>query len=422
MVTIPAPHHSDTIQQWDTTVDRLRLQYQLLAEAFGLDLEPSFLASPFWQSGVTAAQTLVQLEREKPAETQVILVNNASRAKHTNTGESKGSDCLWAQVEIEGVVHHIVGVDDDVFALLAYSGRLKPGTAIKRIHGIDYTLPDWNKIQIDDLSLGTQFRSKEHFPVVQCILQKLLQTSEISDATTADIFHYGEDFLWNTQELTPIIRQSVADILGITPEEVTPESINTLIRELGAKIDAIIAQGGDLEDYRVDALLWFEGIQKVQLRGELHNFRAKFGFVPPWVASQEETLVDVDVLQKYESARSSLSSDQLLVVDRDKYGNVICAPANGISTIEEFIQQNAGFSLKDEEDYEIVADGQVLCSIHLTKTISCKTGENCLWESSSRWPSGEKLFDINKSIGPDGAILKEVQNLPVGTVLTVRKK
>jgi hypothetical protein len=422
MVTIPAPHHSDTIQQWDTTVDRLRLQYQLLAEAFGLDLEPSFLASPFWQSGVTAAQTIAQLETEKPRETQVILVNNASRAKHVSTGESKGSDCLWAQVEIEGVVHHIVGVDDDVFAFLAHSGRLKSGTAIRRIHGINYTLPSWEIITIDDLSKGTQFRSKEHFPVAQCILQKLLQDWGITEDSTDSIFQYGEDFLGSEQELTPFIRQSVADILGIKPEEVTSESINTLIREVGAKIDAIIAQGGDLANYRVDVSPWFDGIQKVQLLGELHNFRAKFGFVPPWVASQEETLVDTDVLQKYESARSSLSSYQLLVVDRDKYGNVICAPANGITTIEEFIQQNGGFSLEDGENYEIVADGQVLCSVHLTKTISCKTGENCLWESSSRWPSGEKLFDINKSIWPDGGILEAVQHLPVGTVLTVQKK
>ena len=95
---------------------------------------------------MTAAQTLAQLEKEKPRETQVILVNNASRAKHDKTGDSKGSDCLWAQVEIEGVVHHIVGVDDDVFAFLAHSGRLKPDTAIKRIHGVDYTLPDGNTL------------------------------------------------------------------------------------------------------------------------------------------------------------------------------------------------------------------------------------------------------------------------------------
>ena len=420
-------HYSDTIQKRDTTVDRLELQYELLSEAFGFHAQPSFLASPFGKSEITAAQTIFELEDKKPTTSQVIMVNNASRAKHANTGDSKGSDCLWAQIEINWVTHHIVWVDDDIFAFLAHSGRLKKDSSIKRIKWLTYELPNGQTISIEDLSKDTQFRSKDHFPVVQFILEKILQdngkkdTGEITEGYIGAIFNFGEDFEVNVGELSPFIKWSIADILEIGEQEVTKDAIDGLIEHIGTKLRTTLDRHEDCLDYHVEALEWFEWIHRIQLLWELHNFEKKFGFVPPWIEGKKESLVSHDVLQKYNEERSKLDSNQVLIIDRDKYGNVICAPGKGIDNIDLFIQQN-DFSF-GEGDYEVV-DGQwkILCSIYLTKTISDQTGNNCLWESSSRGPTGEKLFDLNKSIWPDGQILAEVQKLPVGTVLTIRKK
>jgi len=69
-------------------------------------------------------------------QTQVLLVNNAARSKHTNSGDAKGSYPLWCQVEIQGVTHHIVGVDDDAFEFISYFQ--KAGTSLKQVRSIEY--------------------------------------------------------------------------------------------------------------------------------------------------------------------------------------------------------------------------------------------------------------------------------------------
>jgi hypothetical protein len=67
----------------------------------------------------------------------------------------------------------------------------------------------------------------------------------------------------------------------------------------------------------------------------------------------------------------------------------------------------------------ITGENGVSFSAYFTETISDLTGENCVWQSSSRGPSGEKLLNINTSIDSQYAVLKEIQKLPIGTVLTV---
>ena len=432
-------HISDTIQsskdafRHDTTVDRLRLWYEVLAEKLWLENQsdekhaPEFVGSEFWNSLQTAAQAIALLEQGKFSHTQVVLVNNASRAKHTNSKNAKGSECLWAQVEIQGVTHHIVWVDDESFLFLSHF--LKKGTKIQKIHSVNYTDAKNNvNIHIDDLSQGTQFRSKEHFPVVQLLLIQHLQNHawELDEEALRDIFTIQPALLHLPIDYATVYAQKLAGILW--KEQVPDTPVSELVRAYVEKVQidtqTIVREGGVVPNYAKSYLPWFAGIEKVQLLWELALLREKF-----WIYTshnQKNFDISPETLALYTQIRQSLEENQLILIDRDRFGNAIFAYGTRYNGIHSFVQKNKkrGFWFTDTTQQlpiSLSGGGQTFTA-YFTETISDLTGENCIWESSSRGPSGEKLLNINTSIGPNSAILPEVQSLPIGTVLTLTIK
>ncbi|USN55661.1 MAG: hypothetical protein H6765_03580 [Candidatus Peribacteria bacterium] len=98
-------HISDTIASHDTTVARLQLQYQLLAESFQIaDYQLEFVAVPFGDSHKTAhiVQNMLQEKFAQRYDNITLCINNASRAKHSNSQNAKGSKCLRAKLVYKG--------------------------------------------------------------------------------------------------------------------------------------------------------------------------------------------------------------------------------------------------------------------------------------------------------------------------------
>ena len=424
-------HISDTIQRsndsfrHDTTVDRLSLWYEILWDTLGVNAPqkkegPTFIGSTFGNSYETAAQAIAILEQKRFQDSQVIMINNASRAKHENSTQAKGSDCLWAQVEIGGVVHHIVGVDDDAFTLLV--PYLRIGTRIQKITGLHYE--DKEKgidFQVNDLSKGTQFRSKEHFPLVQLLFQKLLQENEGTLPANAVL-----DTIFTFEYFNPIFWSDLKkQIVSLLWQEHSHKPIHEVVKQYVAQvwknIWKIIREWGTSPTYYKSYKEGFEGIEKIQLLWELQLLREKF-----WVYTAHDERdfgISQEILLKYSTTRRNLKPNQLVLIDRDRFGNGIFSYGLGINGIHSFAHKN-GLAFTHGTNKGVqkklrLTWGWVQFEASVTETISDLTGENCIWESSSRGPSGEKLLNINTSINGEYKILEEIQSLPIGTVLTV---
>lgn len=398
-------HFSDTIQQseqieqHDTTVSRLWLWYKILREKLWLEEKaPLFMGSEFWNSFQTAAQAIGYIQEHGVKNTEVILVNNASRAKHRNSGNAKGSDCLWMQVEIDGVTHHMVWVDDEAFAFLREFQ--KPGTQLKKICSIHY-----ENFQIPDLSQGTQFRSKDHFPLAQLLLEKILQENgEIPEEHLREIMDI-EDYEISLTQV--VVRQKMRDILWKWHE--TPQSY---IDDMRSKLLGMQA-GGTNRNYRKTYVhpTW-KGVENIQLIGELYALEEKFGIDTSKIRGKL-SVGYAQELEIYEEARNKLQPHQLLLIDRDTFWNAIFAPHPDVSRIT---------CLPFDLDSKVAVSCDTgSFEAYITQTISDKTGEVCIWKSSSRGPKSEVFLNINRSIGANGKILEFTQNIPLGTVFTLKK-
>lgn len=424
-------HISDTIQSsndsfcHDTTVDRLRLFYEVLQDVLDLEYSPQdrwvqLIGSTFWNSYETAAQAIAILKKQKFFTSQVLLVNNASRAKHENSTQAKGSDCLWAQVEIEGVTHHIVWVDDDAFTL--FLPYLKRGTQIQKIKSLYYDIPEKDiSLQIDDLSKDTQFRSKEHFLLVQLIFQKLLQQNEghLPDNATLNSIFTFQDF---EHRITTDFRKNILWLLEKPDRsQHISQIVESYVSQVGNNIEKIIREWGTTPTYAKSYLSGFDGIEKVQLLWELNLLREKFGIYTSH--DYRDFGISANILKQYSQTRRTLKANQIVLIDRDKFGNCIFAYHSQLNGIHSFVDANWLTFVdkwnKDEQKPLKITGWGVEFSAFATKTISDLTGENCIWQSSSRWPSGEKLLNINTSINGEYQVLQEIQNLPIGTILTI---
>lgn len=163
-------HVNDCVPDGDTARARLALRYQALETTFNAHFDVEWLASEPGRSLHTGFQVLeligqhCQLAKndripEKPLR---ILVNNADRSKHENGKQAGGSKCLWARVRsASGVIHDVVGVDDEVFAVL------KPW--IQELYVVQ-GIPHHPNKQYHDFAQGTQFRSLHNFPIAHALI------------------------------------------------------------------------------------------------------------------------------------------------------------------------------------------------------------------------------------------------------------
>lgn len=116
-------HINDVIAHHDTTVGRLQLEYDLIAQTLGRDAYTLHLLSTEGIVPAKAARLVRRcidriLKSSLKQRQRTLLVNSASRAKHTDSKEAKGSTCLRGTSTHQDKTIHVVGVDDEVFALL----------------------------------------------------------------------------------------------------------------------------------------------------------------------------------------------------------------------------------------------------------------------------------------------------------------
>jgi len=409
-------HISDTIQtselreKHDTTVDRLDIWIRAIAQELDVDFSwINYVGSEFWNSFQTWAQAIAYLQEQSFLETQVLLVNNASRAKHKNSQESKWSHCLWCEVEINGTTHHIVGVDDETFSI--FIPYLKKGTEIQTVKWVHY-----KDIHIDDLSKGTQFRSKEHFPLVQLLFLQNLQANNgvINIEALNDIFTLSPAQI---RETLAFYHERLSEILwieGLIND--FEQSVQELVDNTRGRLPKIIEGGWVYPEYQKKYLHGFEGIELIQKAGEKKLLAEKLWIDYKAPVDSEESHVSLI----YTTLRQVLQANQICLIDRDKFWNTIWATPHDINKVEDY--QAALWYCSDEEIDVYDSNGEVLFSAFVTKTISDKTGKNCIWNSSSRGPQGENLLNINKSIDADGSILDAVQTLPIGTIVELQRK
>ena len=428
-------HFSDTIwkdKNWEVwiTWQRIRLWYKILAKKIWLDIwDQEYHGSTFWESHETWAQALKYLLwLQEWSESEVILVNNASRAKHHKSWEAKWSDCLVWELTINWTTHYLVWVDDEVFTVFNEYKKATDDEScdmkIKVVKWIDYQTEDDSKLEVDDLSKWTQFRSKEHFPLAQLLLIKELKEKGVIDIENWVNWLVLEDF--NYDQLTPEIvvsqiKDRVAELLewGHSEEEVKEETWE-LIEQY-----AQLVPDDHVEIEAKDYVPWLEWIEKVLLLWELQLIRNKFGDVFPWLDDEEfrNEICSPEIVRKYNELRASLSHNQIALVHRDLFGNGFLTTKWCINGWIETFCEELWYTLWDtvKIKWEKLNWEEVSFEVILTKTISDHTWENCAWNSSGRWPEWEWLLNVNKSIDSSYEVLWEIQDLPIGTVLTIEK-
>jgi len=386
-------HISDTIQKDekihhnDFTHDRISVWYESIANHLWINIaEIDYRASPFGQSHITWYQALDDLICSKYKDTKVILINNASRAKYENSGDAQWSGCLWAELEIEGVTHHVVWVDNEAFSVL--QPHLKQGTSIQEIQELKSDNEFWFK-HISDLSKGTQFRSKEYFPLVQLIFEKLRQ----------DDGEIDRDRLQQIFTLNPISH------ISSYYRDIVRWEVVSILQDLWKKYE---------KKYTLEALY---GIEQCQIPGERFRLDEVLGI--PMISDYAQVLLEhEDMSIIYNSIRQQLDKNELCVIDRDIFWNLKCVFSSKINgdTVQDFYGENG---IWNEQQLGLHHERKKVCELYAVQSISDKTWENCLWGGSSRWIDGVQLLEINKSVWLDGTILEETQNIPIWARLII---
>lgn len=418
-------HFSDTIYGW-TTQKRIWLWYEVLTKVLWVEVEsPSYVSSKFWNSFETAAQAVAHLqmlhEAHSELETQVILINNASRAKHKNNKDAKGSDCLIAEVEVNWQSHFFIWVDDEAFSFVRFF--LKPGTQIHTVKGIDFIDDErWLNFQIEDLSKWTQFRSKEHFPLAQLLTIRHLQRYTHLDLSKWVEWLILQDFdtsllLWDKQ-----VRAKVLELLWEEDKfeekwEIQSSEVFTTLNTYSRKLRDLVSRWWSNPRNKRAYIDWFVRIEKVQLLWELHLLKQKL-----WIDLLENSfwnsLCSWEKVVQYNTIRESLALNELLLIDRDGFWNGIFATNKSINWWIADICEALGYKIWDKIKISWWTRSFVVI---ITKSINDYSWENCMWNSSSRWPSSEILINMNKSADETYTKLEEIQNLPIWTKLSISK-
>lgn len=422
-----------------------------------------------WNSIQTAAQSISYLQDlEEWTKSKVILINNASRAKHKNVKDSGWSYPYIIDIEINWKTHYITWVDDE--ALVFFTPFIKEWSKVRKIIWLNNNWAwDKNLNWINDLSKETQFRSKEHFPAVQHIIIKILENNpEISEKKiNVELNKYlninnldfkDPEIKWKIKKKLIFIRNDIIEQLWSTLnwEKNVNKLIHKFILETKKELPKILERWWVLienwewekTEYKKEYLEWFEGIEVIQLIWEIHLFIEKFWikdlskliekkwlwldkiktlFASVWLNfksfTEEIWFNDLFLkkISKYKESRENLENNELLLIDRDKFWNWIFTYSDKIKNwIDDFSSVNR-FSLEDEVEITDI-NWKVLFSWFLTENIWDKTWENCIWNSSSRWIDWENLLNINKSFWESHSPLKEIQDLEIWSVLNFKEK
>ena len=418
-------HFSDTIWYTESrelwiTGKRINLWYEAIANDLWIKIDWTELVwSTYWNSFETWAQAIEHLlELNWEEWTQVILVNNADRAKHVESWDAKWSDCLLAEIEINWKKHYLVWVDDELFWFVREYSKVEDSpiklNQIKRVKWVDYNYEwqNWeNHIKIDDLSKWTQFRSKEHFPLVQLLLIKqLLEVWELS---------LDWDLTWlvteDIDEETLAIENFRDRLIFLLEEDARTE---TPVSELATRYIEWVKTDVNtiLEREYLELYEWIEEILLVwEVVWESSLLKTKL-----WIETDKkaEDVCWTNALRKYQEIRESLEINQIALIHRDLFWNWFFATNQQIN---RWINQLCGGLWVSIWDKVRISWWWKSFEVIITETISDHTWENCLWNSSGRWPWWEIILNMNKSIDSSRQKLDEIQNLPIWTILTIEK-
>ena len=469
----------ENIKNIDTTNERLKL-WHTLYDAYALHREEKnfdikeeqnfiLIGSEVWNSIQTAAQAVSYLQDlEKWTKSKVILINNASRAKHKNIKDSWWSYPYIVDIIVNWTTHHITWVDDE--ALVFFAPFIKKWNQIRKVTWIKDTWSwDKNWWEIEDTSKNTQFRSKDHFPLIQHITIKILEENpkiseeELNEKLEKYLVYEKLDIedtetKWQIKRILVNIKKDIIKQLWEISEEELDfnELVNKYIEKTKNELPKILEEWWVLIDnwewkkvkYEKEYLEWFEWIETIQLIWEIHNFIEKFWvtdfsecvkenwlwlnkikvlFASVWLNYKEYTqklwfddcfLIEI---KKYKETREKLWNNEICIIDRDKFWNWIFTYSDWIKNwIDGFSGEN-WFNIEDEVEIKD-ENWKILFSLFLTKNIWDKTWENCIWNSSSRWLNWETLLNINKSFWKSHSPLKEIGDLAIWSILTIVNK
>lgn len=390
-------HINDVIAPGDTSVFRLVQHYHMLRPHFSEHpIHVHLIGSTFGDTQRTAAQltTVIELLRNRSSSLQwpiTLCVNNASRAKHTNSWEAKGSSCLrWTITADLPYPIHIVGVDDDVFG-----GIREMLDKISLVSGIIR-----NGVTVADISKWSQFRSLEFWPLVQYIVQ-----------FTPDP---------NTHLLTQALSPQDLPNTTITHNAAQKELLSQLTLTLSEHLDHPVVADGYTIYPQAEAAVYLQwdthlhrAYQYIQLQGELQKAKA-LRHLPD---DMHSPLCEITTIEEHTSPQELLPN-QLLVIDKDKFGNTKTCSAHdtGIYGIAEYL----GVPLWSQVTITYHKDGKPCQEIaYLVHTISDKTWEKCIRNGSSRWAHGKIFVELNRSIGDTYQKWDELDSLRIGDIVTI---
>ena len=427
-------HINDVVALHDTSVARLICQYSSLCYALGIQWSTiDFVGIRSMIDDVETWNVLRNylLEHTNVLQGKTIMVNCASRSKHKNSGNAKWSTCLLAKIKDRGCT--VVWVDDAVFAQIR-----DLIDDIKVVHWCTIA-----KHTIDDISQWSQFRSLEYRPTVQC-----LHTVSGEDNLHVSAFSVWElpspasfATTWEQQAIpnlpapTPwlhmssVLFQSVWQIKKFfTDWSVrTPNFVVWCVTQVQTTYivascennwhvrQVIVAHEQDLV-LLLPYIKWcwsisHEDVQTIASMSTCSQTYVDWYFVTLWhvVDTTNFTKIDVDLHSP------KIWPWQLLVVDRDKFGNTKCLStyADGIVWLLSRLDAQLWDSLHFETSMYWSDDG--FC----VQSLSDMTSKKCCRNGSSRWPNWEICIELNRSFDTTFTKRERVQTLPIGTLIDV---
>ncbi len=390
-------HINDVIAPGDTSVFRLAQHYHILRWYFsGSPVHVHLIGSRFGDTTRTALQlkTVIELFQKDPSLMLwpiTLCVNNASRAKHTNSWEAKGSSCLWwTTTHSLPYPLHIVGVDDDVFG-----GIHDMLTTLRTVSGIVR-----NGVTIPDISKWSQFRSLEFWPLVQYIVQFA------DDPYTHLITH--EYTQTNIPHETSTPDQKDISLLA----QLTDTLLENLHKPVMTDGHTIYPQGEAPVYLQWDTHL-HKAYQYIQLQGELQKAKA----LRQLRDDIHSPLFDMTRREEH-PAHADLLPNQLIVIDKDKFGNIKTCSAHDDGT--SGIARSLGISIWTQVLLTYSLNGKSHQeTAYLVHTISDKTWEKCIRNGSSRWAHGKIFVELNRSIDENYQKREELEELHIGNIVTI---